>query len=575
MVQEMKHYINGNEIRPLNAENIGVKLDFTGDAKEAELNVDTIILTNQAYTEVLSHINGSVGLFEGIPYFVKIGGLEIEYFIDLTENAKFSDSQVEVKIKKRKSVDWFMTQARSTSFELINTYGGGISGGFNVPYVIVKDNQLELLIMLSISTYTLTKELIEATKDLVTMVTSPTIEAATPNAGVTPSFNLGAIITAVLKIAAQLAYTIAIGLALYQTISQLIELIFPAVRNFKANKVKSLIEQGCNYLGYEFKSTLLDELDGLTILPVPLIQNNESIFDVLIGNSITAYNKPYPSASDGVSTLGALIEEIKKVCNAELKLIGTTIHLEVRNHFENVSSQSFLNTLTLQEKRENGYTFNFNECWKRYYLHYQFDPQDSHTLDKLEGLQAEYSTELINAVNTDISLIKGFVDQSIDFSLGYRKDKFTYVEEQALTLAQLCDSVISTLGGDSSLSYSVQARIGVLQISDQYFTKTKLLYTVGGKQPPNYMTKISATSLYNKYHYINEISHNLQEISSATIPFTSQQIESLISNNYIYDQNGDQYKILTFSWVNGSQRADVEYSIKSDKGTNTQTLKIT
>lgn len=144
-----------------------------------------------------------------------------------------------------------------------------------------------------------------------------------------------------------------------------------------------------------------------------------------------------------------------------------------------------------------------------------------------------------------------------------------------MTLAQLCDSVISTLGGDSSLSYSVQARIGVLQISDQYFTKTKLLYTVGGKQPPNYMTKISATALYNKYHYINEISHNLQEISSATIPFTSQQIESLISNNYIYDQNGDQYKILTFSWVNGSQRADVEYSIKSDKGTNTQTLKIT
>jgi hypothetical protein len=67
----------------------------------------------------------------------------------------------------------------------------------------------------------------------------------------------------------------------------------------------------------------------------------------------------------------------------------------------------------------------------------------------------------------------------------------------------------------------------------------------------------------------------LQEISSASIPFTSKQIEALISNNYIYDQNGDQYKILTFNWVNGSQIAEVEYSTKSDKGTNTQTLKIT
>jgi hypothetical protein len=355
----------------------------------------------------------------------------------------------------------------------------------------------------------------------------------------------------------------------------LIELIFPAVRNFKANKAKSLIQQGCAFLGYEFQSTFLDELSGLTILPVPLIQNNESIFDVLIGNSTTAYNKPYPSASDGVSTLGALIEEIKKVGNAELKLIGNTIHLERRNYFENVSSQSFVNTLNIQDKRENAYTFNFNECWKRYYLHYQFDPQDSHTMDKLEGLQAEYSTELINSVNTDISLIKGFVDQSIDFSLGYRKDKFTFVEEQAEILANLCDSVVSSLGGDGSLSHAVQNRIGVLQISSQYFSKTKLLYTVGGKQPPNYMTKISATALYNKYHYINEISHNLQEISSASIPFTSKQIEALISNNYIYDQNGDQYKILTFNWVNGSQIAEVEYSTKSDKGTNTQTLKIT
>jgi hypothetical protein len=182
---------------------------------------------------------------------------------------------------------------------------------------------------------------------------------------------------------------------------------------------------------------------------------------------------------------------------------------------------------------------------------------------------------LINSVNTDISLIKGFVDQSIDFSLGYRKDKFTFVEKQAETLANLCDSVVSSLGGNGSLSHAVQNRIGVLQSSSQYFSKTKLLYTIGGKQPPNYMTKIGATALYDNYHYINEISHNLQEISSASIPFTSKQIEALISNNYIYDQNGDQYKILTFNWVNGSQIAEVEYSTKSDKGTNTQTLKIT
>jgi hypothetical protein len=569
----MKHYINGVEVMPANGDNIGIRLDFTGDAKEAELNVDSIVLTNDAYSAVMSHLNGSLGLFEGIPYNVEIGGLQLDYFIDLTEGAKFSDSQVEVKIKKRRAVDWFLTQARATSFELINSKQP-ITGAFNIPYVIVKDNQLELLVMLSLSTYTLTKELIEATKDLITMVTSPTIEASTPNAGVPPSMNLGAIITAVLKIAAQLVYTLAIAAALYQTVSQLIELICPKVRFLNGNKVKDLLTQGCNFLGYKFESNLLDNLSGLTVLPVPLVQNNESIFDVLIGNSTTAYNKPYPSASDSVSTLGALIEEMKKLGNATLKVIGDTVYLERWDYWQNVSSQGFINTMNLQERRENEYTYNFAECWKRYYLHYQFDPQDTHTMDKLNGLQSEHSTEPVNTINSDIVLIKGLVDQSLDFSIGYRKDKLTFVEKSALKVAQLCDSVVSSLGGSSSLSQKVNARIGVLQISQQYFSKTKLMYVVGNRQPPDYLDKIGAPALYNNYHFINQIDLNLQEISTSEIPFAPKQIEALIENNYIFDQTGEQYKILTFEWVNGSQKANVEYSKKSNKGTNTKTIQI-
>jgi hypothetical protein len=569
----MKHYINGVEVMPANGENIGVRLDFTGDAKEAELNVDSIILTNEAYSAVMSHLNGSLGLFEGIPYNVEIGTLQLDYFIDLTEGAKFSDSQVEVKIKKRRAVDWFISQANATSFELINSKQP-ITGAFNVPYVIVKDNQLELLVMLSISTYTLTKELYEATKDLVTMVTSPTIEASTPNVGVPPSMNLGAIITAVLKIAAQLVYTTAIALALYQTVSQLIELICPKVRFLNGNKVKDLLTQGCNFLGYKFESNLLDNLSGLTILPVPLVQNNESIFDVLIGNSTTAYNKPYPSASDSVSTLGSLIDEIKKFGNATLKIIGDTVYLERWDFWQNVSSQNFVNTLNLQDKRENEYTYNFNECWKRYYLHYQFDPQDTHTMDKLGGLQSEHSTEPINTVNSDIVLIKGFVDTALNFSLGYRKDKLTFVEKSALVLAQLCDSVVSTLGGSGSLSQNVNARIGVLQISQQYFSKTKLMYIVGNRQSPDYLTKIGAPALYDNYHFINQIDQNLQEIATSEIPFAPKQIEALIENNYIFDETGTQCRILTFDWVNGSQKANIEYSVKSSKGTKTKTIKI-
>jgi hypothetical protein len=572
-MNQMKHYVNGVEIAPVNADNIGIRLDFTGDAKEAELNVDSIVLTNDAYKAVMSHINGSLGLFEGIPYIVEIGSIQLDYFIDLTDNAMFSDSEVELKIRKRRAIDWFTEQANGTSFELINSKQP-ITGIFDVPYIIVKDNQLELLVMLSISTYTLTKELIQATKDLIAMVTAPTIEASTPNAGVPPSMNLGAIITAVLKIGAQLVYTTAVALALYNTVSQLVELICPKVRYLKANKYKSLLEQGCQYLGYNFKSNLLDSLEGVAVLPVPLIKDNKSIFDTLLTDLNTTYNKGYPSASDTIPTLGSAFDEVKKLFNTQLKLIGDTIHLERWDYWENVSAQSFVNTLSLQNKRENQYTYNFGECWKRYYLHYQFDSSDSHTLDKINGLQAEYSTEPINVLNNDIVLIKGLVNQSINFSLAYRKEKLNVVEKTLQTLAQLCDSVVSSLGGSSSLSQQVNGRVGVIQISQQHFTTTKLIYTIGGKQPADYLDKIGATALYENYHYINQVAENLKVIAKTTIPFSDIQFEALLNNNYLYDVSGNKFKILTLEWTNGSSEANVETAEKSDKGINTKTIKI-
>ena len=119
MVAEMKHFINGIEIRPLNADNIGIRLDFTGDAEEAQLNVDSVVLSNEAYSIVNASIE-NIGLFEGVPYRIEMGTLSIDYFVNLTENAQFTDITVECKIQKRRAVDWFMTQANSTRWELIN-----------------------------------------------------------------------------------------------------------------------------------------------------------------------------------------------------------------------------------------------------------------------------------------------------------------------------------------------------------------------------------------------------------------------------------------------------------------------
>jgi hypothetical protein len=45
----MRHFLNGVEVSPRNRDSIGVKSNFTERPTELELNVDSIVLTREAY----------------------------------------------------------------------------------------------------------------------------------------------------------------------------------------------------------------------------------------------------------------------------------------------------------------------------------------------------------------------------------------------------------------------------------------------------------------------------------------------------------------------------------------------
>ena len=109
MSLENEYFIAGIPVRPVNADEIGVKLDWTGEAQEAELSVDSIQLSGKGKKLVLDHI-AQLGVFEGLPFTAKIGGYIIEYFIDLTEDPRISgkgDSTIEVSIFRREAVKAF------------------------------------------------------------------------------------------------------------------------------------------------------------------------------------------------------------------------------------------------------------------------------------------------------------------------------------------------------------------------------------------------------------------------------------------------------------------------------------
>jgi len=552
----MKHYLNGVEVAPRNVLEIGLITDYTGNPEMLQVDTDTIVLPREARDIIMQHV-ATQGVFEGIPYTLEVGNIQLDYYVDLTESFAIRDFEVEVKIKKRKGFDNFFENAEGLSFELMAKKGVNFNF-INLPYLIIPENQVEIGLTLSLAIYSLTREAIQATRDLVS-ATEKLIRAVTPNVSLVPVPPLGEIIALSVAVVAQLAYTLAIYVALIKLARQLQELIFPKVRYYKGATIKELIKKGCEYLGYTLDSNLLNSWDKLTIMPVPLIKDKRSVFNFIQNDLNFSFTKGYPTAQDTVSTLAELINAVETWFNAKTKVLNGVVQIERRDYWKNITTNTTLPALNLHSDRQNEYRFNTEEAWKRTYIHYQVDYADTHTLDKFDPTDAEYSTEPLNVINEDLVSIRGFNDVNIPFALGVRKDELSYIEIFGRTFLQLADSIIGLFGVDLNFTSLITDRLGVTQISSQFFGVTKVLYAVNGRQPSNYVDKIKASNIYNLYHKINEININGYKVyNDAPMRLNPQEFISLLDNNFAYI-NGALCEILTVRFTDEQSQAVISY----------------
>ncbi len=553
----MKHFLNNIPISPRNVLEIGLITDYTGNPSILQVDTDSVILPREAKDIILSHIE-TQGVFEGIPYRIETdGGALLEYYVDLTENTVYKDYEIEVKIKKRKGYDNFLENSQALSFELMKAKGV-VFNTVEIPYLIIPENQVEAGITLAIATYVMTKESIQATKDLVT-ATRDIVEATTPNASIPPVPPIGEIISLSLAIAGQLAYTLSVYIALIKLARQMSELLFPKIRYYKGATIKNLIKQGCEYLGYTLDSTLLNTWDKLTLMPVPLIKDKKSVFNFIQNDLDFSFTKGYPTAQDTVATLGELISAIEIWFNAKTKVYNGVVQIERRDYWESISINTTLPALNLQESRQNQYTLNTDEAWKRSYIHYQVDYSDTHTLDMFDPTDAEYSTEPTDVINEDLVSIRGLNDINIPFALGVAKESLSWIEEFAKGFLKVVDGITGIFGGGTDFVSAINSRIGVTQISQQYYSITKVLYASNGRQQSGYRNYIRASNIYENYHKINEININGYKIYS-DVPLRMNSVEflSLLDNNYAYI-NGLLCEILSIRYTDEQSKAVISY----------------
>jgi len=559
----VRHFLNDIEISPRNRDSIGIISEFVDEIRQLKLTTESVILPNEARDIVLDHIQTN-GLFEGIPYRIELNdGITINYYADLLSGLSIQSQDINVSLTKRKSHDDFVEKAIGTSFDLMVSEGV-VFNTFNVPYFVIQDDQISKGITLSISIYIMTQEVIRQAQEL-TEATTDLIKAVTLNVGLGVSVDWGDVISLAIKVLFRLVLFALLVVALLKLASQMFVLCFPPKRNFKATKFKELLIKGCQYLGYQFESTLLDENPNWTLLPVPLIKDRKSIFEYLPDEFFAPFNTGYPGTSDSVSTLGQFIDTLKTMFNARLFFKDNVVRLERRDYLYNQSVLNIEASLPLQPERSDQYKYNTDEVWKRYYIKYALDSNDTHSLDKIYDFHdAEYSTEPLNAINNDLVTIKGLNQVNIPYCLGARKEKLNWFEKIAKEFFQDLDAVVGLFGGSSNYADIIGERKDALMISDPYFTITKVLYTSGGKQQSDYLDYISATALWDKYHYINAITENAFEIrENVRVRITDSDFVNLLENNYV-EIDGELCELIDVTHIDESHDSKISYRFPSD-----------
>lgn len=551
----IRYYLNGVECNPANKDDIEYVFDFTERRMRAlELSVDNLTFVKEDYDAIKTWIS-QYGYYVGMPLDIHYtNGTIIKYLLNFAdESFRKKDRSCNVKLKRFRGIDNFFDNADGLSFGLV---GWNASDFKNIDYVVIPDDQITYFISLALAAFSLAQELAKSVQEVAEGI-ADIVKASVP-VGIPPAPDWGAIIVAVIKLLARIAYTIFIVIALIKVGTELINLIFPKIRQFKGISVKTLIEKSCQHLGYSLQSSLLDSLLPLSICPVPLREKDPSLWLELFAPASLAFTKGYPSSRDTVQTLGAAINFVEDVFNAKTKVDNGAVIIEQELFFEQNAVQDIPLAFNIQNEIQNENSINTPEIYKRKVAVFAVDPSDVNTFDDTKKSVYEISSEIITSPGPDYELLKGFDLVDIPFARGTRKGSLTFLEKAAKALAQVFDEFT---GGN--LVALIDGRKDVMQISSQYFSTTKLLWMSGTRLHSDQNAHIGADVIINNYHFSRKIENNQKDVfENVPLAATESEIFNILSNNFVNLDDGRTCEIKRISWSEKTHLANFDFTVR-------------
>ena len=542
------------------------------DNSEAEVSTNTLQFVLEDAQTILDHVSkgltGGVGIFEGIPYAIKLRehqtGLVtqiLDGYIDLVDGAKFiSCDEVEASIRKKQALDWLTSQADSFSFAYLASLGRITESDYvTVPYVLNQRPEGFALVMLSMSIYMSTTALIASIKE-----TSKSIAKFLESINAGLAFGVGDLISAGLNLTFDIAYSIALTYALIKMTEELIDQLFPPVRRYYGMKFSRMFEIGCDYLGLTFQSTIfLDaRMKNLVYLPSKSVRGK-------IGGGANGVG--HPNQNSAIYNFGDFLRKMKEMFNASIKIDGNKLVFERSDYWDSKSSWIMPDVETNQDNRLSEFRFNTEEMLSNFMISFQTDVQDENTLENFLGTNFQVITSPVTSNERSFINVKNLGQVRLPFALASRKNDLTIVEKALKDMAQTVDKTVNTLGGNSSLSSKISNRIGMMVLTADTTSVDKVLIIDNEVIPAG--VNIKARDLWN-YHLVDSFApildpitgqtiHNQYKVyENVTIPFCSNDWYSLINNNKFTTPSGDIGEITDIEWDVYNEKATINYKIK-------------
>ncbi len=572
MVQT-RHYIDGNDLgEPLEWKDLTITKDWLNSSENVNINISDLSFVLQANTylrnRMLNGLNGGVGIFEGVPYKINVGEefnpvYSFNGYLDLTDSAVVNGTEeISLSLKKYEGADWLNDVADSFSFAYLYDQGIITKSDFvSVPYVINYIPDAMQLSMLSMSAYMMSKELIENVQKLAETIADVT-DSSTPVVGVgvglgavaVTAWDIGNYILLVIKSVARIAYIIAITIAIKELIDSLFEQILPEKRYHLGMTFRTMLEKACEYKELTFESSI-SELDWVHIPR----KDKKGGHEDEVG---------FPSNEGTMYTFGDAIREVKKIFNAEHVVSNGVLRIERIDKFETESNYVIPSFFENQTRLFDSYGFNTEEMAANYNILFSLDIQDQNTLDDSTGRVFQAITSPITVTDEKLVNIKGLSQVVVPFSLGKTKTSLTAVEELAKDLGSVVDNLTGIFGGGTNYATKVKNRVGSLLMSSHFLTTGKVVAMQGDKLATNQRDFISASLLWEKYHFVNSFAdingiHNQFWIfKDLQVPMTLKEFSLLIDNNKIKDSDGNDCFIDKMDYKPYENTATLDYRVR-------------